>query len=1334
MGSRGDEQGGKSVQHVRAPTGGRDAAGCGRGGGRTARCGRRPPHEDRLAAGAAARDGRLAMPDTPLRGRRGRDPRIAERVATDFAARHAGPSAETEVDFDVAAVDAEVEDARRQRPATPTRPAPSPAGGTPPVTGRKGAGHRLPDLSALPPLLAATGTFASLRERLEAPTDPDAGPRRTGRHVGLVSVPHGAKTYLAATLAQVDGGERLVWIARDAEIGDRVAEELGAWLGDPAKVAVLEPRTALAYERSELIADETAARVAALAAWRSGRARVLVASVQALLQHTIAPEDLPAAPRELRLGSRVRQDALLRELFDLGYVPVSEVAGRGESARRGGIVDVFPPSLPLPIRIEFFGDEIDSLRSFDPTDQRTVGTLESAILLPATEFLLPAAGSSAIRDRLGRGAARLPERLAADLARFDTEPVTAAADRTPEASRALAVGDAAEVWAAHLAPATGLDHVDPGTLLILDEPGDIAEAAAFLWRQADERRVELVAADELPKDWPSTYLAPRDWKARLVGSRTLELTWESVPPEDAAMARGGLSSGDPFGWREPVLPPGRAGRIADAVETWRVDGARIVLASDQAPRLADVLGEAGHEVAVVGRIAEAPPPGAITLIERSLNGGFIGGPDGLAFVTDRELFGTVRIRRPRALRRVVPRDILDRLTPGDLVVHIDHGVARYEQMLRRGGAGEDRDYLELSFAGGDRIFVPVEQIQRISRYAGGERPALSRLGGTEWLRAKQRVRKAVDDLAGDLLALYAARADARGHAFMDDTPWQAEMEASFPYEETVDQLRASAEVKADMELIRPMDRLVVGDVGYGKTEVALRAAFKATQDGKQVAVLVPTTVLAAQHDATFSQRFAASPLEVRLLSRFVPAATQATTIAGLADGTVDIVIGTHRLLSKDIPFRDLGLVVVDEEQRFGVAAKERLKQLRREVDVLTLSATPIPRTLNLALAGIRDLSVIETPPEDRLPIQTRVAEASAGLVRDAILRELDRGGQVFYVHNRVETIEAQADQLRTMLPGVRFVVGHGQMAEGALEKVMIAFADGAADVLVCTTIIESGLDIPNANTIIIDRADTLGLAQLYQLRGRVGRSSRRAYAYLLYRRRERLSDEARKRLQAIFNASELGAGFQIALSDLEIRGAGNILGGEQSGHMAAVGFDLYSRLLAEAVEETKARREDRPPVVEPPQAVVDLPVEAHLPDSYVPETAQKLELYRRLARARSAGDLAAFRQEVTDRFGPMPAPVVRLVEVAELRLTAEAAGVSSMSREDGLLVVRFGAGLSRATAMQLIGAGALPGVKPSDVTFASNQFRIRLPRDPLKGWALTQAVVARLSTSPGNGG
>ncbi len=1194
------------------------------------------------------------------RGRTTRQRNVADRVAREWAERRAAAEVrEQATDLDAASAEAEVElldpaahrdasGAASARPRRVRRPGETARAGD--RSSSKGAGRRVPDLAVLPGLLHATGSFASLRERL-GPIEP---PSLHGRHVGLTSVPHGAKSYLAASLALVERGERICWVARDAEIGDRVAEELGAWLGDPELVAVLEPRTSLAYERSELVPDETAARVAALAAWRAGRARVLVASVQALLQATLAPADLPAELRILRPGSRLSLDALTGELFDRGYSPVLEVAGRGEFARRGGIVDVFPPSAPLPVRIELFGDEIDSLRAFDPTDQRSVEPVRELELLPATEFLLPDGGADEIRARLGRLGARLPERLALDLSRFAGE---ASAERpaTPHAGRALAAGDAAEVWSRLIAPSTGLDHLDPDTLFVLDEPGDLADAADFLWRQAEERHRELVDQGELPRDWPQGYLPPRDWKARLHGARTLELTWQSEAADAAGMAFAskGLTSGDLFGWREPVLPPGRTERLVDGVEHWLGEGRRVVLVSDQAPRLSELLGEAGHPVGIVSRIAEAPPPGAIALVERSLNGGFEGGPDGLAVVTDRELFGSVRVRRPKAMRRVVPRDILERLTPGDMVVHIDHGIARYEGMLRRGAPGEERDYLELSFAAADRIFVPVEQINRVSRYSGGESPQLSRLGGTDWLRTKQRVRKAVNDLAEELLNLYAKREAAAGFAYATDTPWQGEMEASFPYEETPDQLRAAVEVKVDMEARKPMDRLVVGDVGYGKTEVALRAAFKATQDGKQVAVLVPTTVLAGQHFTTFTQRFAAFPLTVKLLSRFVGAKEQAATIAGLAAGTVDIVIGTHRLLSKDVAFRDLGLVVVDEEQRFGVAAKERLKQLRSAVDVLTMSATPIPRTLNLALAGIRDLSVIETPPEDRLPIQTRVAEASAGLVRDAILRELDRGGQVFYVHNRVETIEAQAEQLRRLLPGARIVVGHGQMGEGTLEKVMLTFADGAADVLVCTTIIESGLDIPNANTIVIDRADTLGLAQLYQLRGRVGRSSRRAYAYLLYRRRERMSEEARKRLQAIFNASELGAGFQIALADLEIRGAGNILGGEQSGFMASVGFDLYSRLLGEAVEEAKARREDREPVRDVPQAVVDLPVDAHLPDSYVPDEAQKLELYRRLARARSDGDVAAFRQEVTDRYGPMPAPVLRLAEVAELRLLAE---------------------------------------------------------------------------------
>ena len=1006
---------------------------------------------------------------------------------------------------------------------------------------------------------------------------------------------------------------------------------------------------------------------------------------------------------------------MARALVALGYEHVPEVGGRGEFARRGGILDVFPAGQPWPVRAEWFGDEVDSLRAFDPADQRGSGPVDAAALLPASEFLLGPGTREGLETRLGRQAKRLSETLAADLARFDDG----------------SLGDAAELWGGYLAPATALDHLGDA-IWIVDEPVEVAEAAAFLVEQAEQRRLELEQTGELPTGWAAAYPEPRAWKQALVAARTLELTWE---PD----AEGAPPGGNPFGWHEPALPPAPLGSLAGTVRRWRDEGARVVLASDQSARLAEILADDDILAAPVSVVREPLAAGGLALVDRSLNGGFGGGPDGLLFVTDRELFGSVRVRRPRAMRRVVPRDLLERLEPGDVVVHVDHGVARYEGLVRRpaGGRGsEERDFLELHFAEAGRIWVPVEQIERVSRYAGGEHPQLSRLGGGEWQRARTRVRKAVGDLARDLLALYAERARAPGRTFGEDTPWQAEMEAAFPYEETPDQLRAAYEVKEDLERDTPMDRLVVGDVGYGKTEVALRAAFKAIQAGTQVAVLVPTTVLASQHLVTFSQRFAAYPITVRSLSRFVPRAEQQETLAGLAAGSVDIVIGTHRLLSKDIRFRDLGLVVVDEEQRFGVTHKERLKQLKTEVHVLTLSATPIPRTLNLALVGVRDMSVIETPPEDRLPIQTRVAEASAGLVRDAILRELDRGGQVFFVHNRVETIEAQAEQLRRLLPSARIAVAHGQMAEGALERVMVAFASGEHDVLVCTTIIESGLDIPNANTIVIDRADTLGLAQLYQLRGRVGRSARRAYAYLLYRRRAQLSDIARKRLAAIFNASELGAGFQIALSDLEIRGAGNILGAEQHGHMAAVGFDLYTRMLAEAVEVEKAVLEGRAARTARTQSKIDLPVDAYLPDDYVPEEPQKLELYRRLGRVATDAGLEEMRRELLDRYGPMPAPVERLLEVSQLRYRAEEAGLVSVGNEDGQLVLRFGSEWSRADTMRALAPRAADDplrALAGRLHYASNHLRVRPPTDGAAAWQLTRQLVARLAAAAAPG-
>ena len=1213
------------------------------------------------------------MTDTSqrLRGRRGQERRIAERFA-------------------------------------PSRGVPAPARPTEPEAGSSTARHRIPDLSALTGLLADSGEVAALVDRFKLIAAGRAG--QDLRHVVYAAMPHGTKTFLAAAFVRASA-ERLVWIARDAEIADRVAEELTAWLGDPTAVVVLEPRTALAYERSELVRDESAARVAALASWQSGKPRILVASVHALIQRTLEPSALPEAPTELKPRQRMSQESVLRELVALGYENLPEVGGRGEFARRGGIVDVFAAGQPLPVRIEWFGDEIESLRAFDPADQRGVRPADSVRLLPASEFPLPAGTADSIRERLGRMAGKLPDALLADLAKFENGEV----------------GDAAEVWAPLIAPATAFDHI-AGEVLLLDEPGEVTAAVDFLWAQGDERRLELEKSGAVPKGWPATYPSPREWEKRLVEARTIELSWETD-------LRGAPPGGNPFGWHEPGLPPAGLGDLAATVARWQREGLRVVLTSDQSARLEELLRDADIVAAPVSVLREAPPAGGVTLIDRSLNGGFVGGPESAVVVTDRELFGSVRVRRPRALRRASSKNVLERLNPGDLVVHIDHGIARYTGLIRRSAGGdgtEERDFLELHFADGAKIWVPVEQIDRVSRYAGAEHPQLSRLGGGEWLRTKNRVRRAVTDLAKELLDLYAARESAQGRAISQDGPWQSELEAAFPYEETVDQLRSVVEVKADLERGRPMDRLVVGDVGYGKTEVALRGAFKVIQEGLQVAVLVPTTVLAAQHLETFRQRFAAYPISIRMLSRFVHPNEQKETLAGLTAGSVDLVIGTHRLLSKDVAFRDLGLVIVDEEQRFGVAHKERLKQLRTEVHVLTLSATPIPRTLNLALAGVRDMSVIETPPEDRLPIQTRVAEASTGLVRDAVLRELDRGGQVFFVHNRVETIEAQAEQLRRVLPRARIVVAHGQMAEGALERVMLAFARGDYDVLVCTTIIESGLDIPNANTIIIDRADALGLAQLYQLRGRVGRSSRRAYAYLLYRKRGQLTDIARKRLQAIFNASELGAGFQIALSDLEIRGAGNILGAEQHGFMAAVGFDLYNNLLSQAVEEERAVRDGRAAVAPRTSTVIDLPVDAYLPDDYVADEPHKLELYRRLGRTATAGEVATIRSELVDRFGALPAPVERLLEVAQLRITAEAAGIASLAREGNDLVVRFQEGWSRSATMRAMAPTSLtdrvPGVAPGGITYGSNQIRVRLPKGSDAAWTTTRAVVERLAS------
>ncbi|HYM52641.1 MAG TPA: transcription-repair coupling factor [Candidatus Dormibacteraeota bacterium] len=1102
---------------------------------------------------------------------------------------------------------------------------------------------------------------------------------------GSLRVPAAARAaHLAARRDALPSDTPVVAVVRTEDEAHRLADDLGAWLAT-GSVRVLPERAALPLERALPEHDESAERLEVLALL-GGRSRglVLIAPLLALVQRSLAPAQLAEGSVSLAIGERVTQRALLTALVWGGYDAAVEVSGVGEFAARGGIVDVWPPGAAEPLRVELFGDEVESIRAFDPMTQGSRRRLERATLLPASEFLPPDGWTS-----LGARAPRLQsEVLEADLARLEQGDLA----------------EAAETWAALLTAGPAADHVPPNAHLVLTDLDELRAIAGELDAQATERRAGLVEAGELPPNWPLPY----DAAATLVAleGRAAESLDEQAPT-DAGYATA------------PALP-GRAERLGAWLGELTAAGNRVVVSTDQASRVGELLEEAGLPGAPGAELRDAPLPGAIGLVHGTLSAGFTHGPSSLVVLSDRELFGAIRVRRLTAAKRVVTRDLIGKLAAGDLVVHIDHGIARYAGMTQREYGGATKEYLQLDFAGDDKIFLPADMIGRITRYSGGTPSALSRLGGTDWERTKRRVRRAVAELADELLEIYAARESAQGFAFSPDTVWQRELEEAFPYTETPDQGRTIEEVKADMLRRRPMDRLVCGDVGYGKTEVALRAAFKAAQDGRQVAVLVPTTVLAQQHLGTFQRRLAPFPVRVEMLSRFVPKKRQEEIVAAVAEGSVDILIGTHRILSRDIAFADLGLLVVDEEQRFGVSHKERIKSMRREVDVLTLSATPIPRTLHLSLVGIRDLSVIETPPEARLPIQTRIAEDDDGLVRDAINRELDRGGQVFYVHNRVETIEGAAERVRRLVPRAKVAIGHGQMAEGMLERVMLDFDAGRFDVLVCTTIIESGLDIPNTNTIIINRADTFGLAQLYQLRGRVGRSDRRAYAYLLHRRGAPLSPVARKRLHAIFSASDLGAGYQIALSDLEIRGAGNILGPEQHGFMAAVGFELYTRLLAEAVEV----RRGRIPIPEPGAVRLDLPGSAYLPDAYIEDSGAKLEIYRRFAGIRSEADAEALRVELRDRFGPIPPAVEALFTAVAVRMAAEEAGVPEVRAESGRVVLKW----PRYDRAAVTRALALAGFRP---VAGSNQVRIPVAagRDPVD--VAMRALAAVASAEPG---
>ena len=1097
-----------------------------------------------------------------------------------------------------------------------------------------------------------------------------------------LGVPNGAKAPLIAALAGMSERPVLVITDRPSR-AHALREDLQAWLPQDTEGAqphapqdVAPPvmpfpaREALPYERRTGPDQASQERLQALDALAAGERLIVVADAHAVAQGTCPPGALRTLP-SLRVGEPLRVDALLAALDSAGYVRTAAVDEPGTFARRGGIIDVFPSAADAPFRIELFGDEVESLRLFDPLTQRSTGELAGITVGPATEAVVDAAARSLAGALDTEGAQRTPAKVVAALR--DPESRQFAAEIEQIARGALP--DALPFWTPFLARSGVWEHLPPDSLIVWDEPAEGRRLHEEMLDEAARVRDDLVARALIPAGLPLPLLNVEALAAAL-GSRRprIDLLRFATDGPRGDTHRLPFTAIEAYG--------GGLARLMADLERGRQDGRRSVLVSLQAPRLAELFEESGLPVTTTSALRALPPRGSITLLHGAPGHGWrlpsTGGQT--ALLTDAEIFGFAKQRRARRQARRRHTGFLDDLQPGDFVVHVDHGIARFVGISRERIGDREREYVELTYAQNDRLLVPTDQLHRVQRYVGPSAapPAPTRLGTQQWQRAKQRVRAQVQELAEGLLQLYAARQVLPGIAMQPDSPWQLELEAAFPYVETADQAAAVARVKADMERPRPMDRIVVGDVGYGKTEVAVRAAFKAVMSGYQVAMLVPTTVLAQQHFNTFRERMAPFPVRVEMLSRFRAPAEQRAILERMAAGQVDLVVGTHRLLQKDVRFNSLGLVIVDEEQRFGVEHKERLTQMRREVDVLTLSATPIPRTLQMALGGIRDMATIETPPEERLPIVTYVMESDDHVVREAILREIERGGQVYFVHNRVQTIERVARRLRDLVPEARFLVGHGQMPEERLATVMQDFIAGDADVLLCTTIIESGLDIPNVNTIIVDQAHRLGLAQLYQLRGRVGRGATRAYAFLLYNRHQALSETAEKRLQTIFDATDLGAGFQIALKDLEIRGAGNLLGAKQSGPIGAVGFQLYTEMLREAVEQLRAQQEGRPPTPprRGPTVSLDLPIVAHLPESYVPDLNLRLAVYQSLAAVEDTEGAAQVAADLSDRFGPPPPPVRNLLAAVRLRALAARLGAESLAREEDVIAMRLAEGLT----------------------------------------------------------
>ena len=1032
------------------------------------------------------------------------------------------------------------------------------------------------------------------------------------------------------------------------------------------------------YPHEEVITEisVTRDRLRAISALSERKPVVVVTSVQAVADRLVPPSVFREHHLRIRQGDRLDLEESARKLAGMGYERISRVEAPGQFSVRGGILDVFTLTDERPFRIELFDDEVESIRVFDAASQRSVDELASVRIGPATESIFPAdrlaRAIEEIRQVAGRQERRLRKVGAEEAADAHVQRVESHVEKLAQGVRFEGMAQYLPFFYDNLA--TLLDYAQDG-LVVFDEPVRLKDQLGAHLRDVGEAQSSLLekgrilpTQEKLYASWADLEVGPSVGKLYVA---TLDKRIPGMQPERVISVRA----------RTPEMFHGKVDRLIASTREWRRQKRRICLVlstEERGERIVDAFRENGLDAVFVDHINGELKDGNVVVTTGFLQSGAEFLDSNLVVLTDVEVFGAEkRRRRSRSGEKGTRFSDFSDLREGDYVVHTNHGIGMYLGVETLEIGGVHKDYLVVKYAGEDKLYVPTDQVDLLQRYIGvdSQPPKLSKLGGNEWARVKKRVKESVQEMAEGLLRLYAERETIKGHAFSPDTIWQTEFEDAFPYEETPDQAQAILDVKRDMERPRPMDRLLCGDVGFGKTEVAVRAAFKAVMDGKQVAVLVPTTILAQQHGRTFTERFERYPVRVRVLSRFQTPAEQREIIKGLKEGNVDIVIGTHRLLSKDIVFKDLGLVVVDEEQRFGVAQKERLKEIRKDVDVLTLTATPIPRTLHMSLAGVRDMSLIETPPEDRYPIRTYVVEYDDDLIREAIMRELGRQGQVYFVYNQVQSIDRMAAHLSNLVPEARIAVAHGQMDEDHLEDVMLQFLQGEYDILLCSTIIETGMDISNVNTLIVYDSDRLGLAQLYQLRGRVGRTNRVAYAYFTYRRDKVLNEDAEKRLQAIKEFTELGSGFKIAMRDLEIRGAGNILGAEQHGFIASVGFELYCKLLDESIKELKGEV-----VAEPPDPVIDLNVDAYLSDEYIADSQAKVEIYKKVADVREPSDAEELAAEIEDRFGPLPPCVKSLLAVARIKAIGKKCGVGQITSERDGASIKLLTGLSLPAA------------------------------------------------------